>query len=94
MKFTTLLLALFTLLSAASAQTQSQKPAAPSGPGARSQMRSEHHQKMMEMHKQQMEAMKADVEKMKSSLAEMKTNVAGISDATEKARWQANVDMC
>jgi TolA-binding protein len=94
MKFKTLLLAvLFTFVSVAWAQTQSQAPTSPGGPGSRSQMRAEHRQKMMEMHKQQMEAMKADVEKMKASLAQMKTNVQGITDAKEKARWQANVDM-
>ncbi|HVO63799.1 MAG TPA: hypothetical protein VMT53_22945 [Terriglobales bacterium] len=92
MKFNILLLAvLFTIVSVALAQEQSQAPAPPSG--TRSQMRAERRQKMMEMHKQQVEAMKADLEKMKSSLTAMKANVANISDAKEKARWQANVDM-
>ena len=50
-------------------------------------------QKMPEMHKQHMEAMKADIDKMNASLDQMKANVANISDATEKARWQNNVDL-
>ncbi|MBZ5572725.1 MAG: hypothetical protein LAO09_12715 [Acidobacteriia bacterium] len=91
MKHKILLLALlFTLASVAWAQdTQSQAPASAS----KTQTRSAHRQHMMEMHKQEMDAAKADVAKIKSSLEQMKANVAKISDADEKARWQANVDM-
>src|SRR5512137_16462 len=89
-----LLVLMFALTPAAWSQEKaSQPPASTSGPSSQSQMRSEHRQKMMEMHKQQMAAMKADVEKMKSTLAQMKTNVGTINDPSEKARWQANVDL-
>jgi hypothetical protein len=71
-----------------------EKPAqAPPGPGAGSQMRAEHRQRMMEMHKQEMEAMKADIEKMKSSLAQMKAVVLTIRDPNELSLWRTNVDM-
>jgi hypothetical protein len=71
-----------------------EKPAqAPPGPGAGSQMRAEHRQRMMEMHEQEMEAMRADIEKMKSSLAQMKAVVLTIRDPNELSLWRTNVDM-
>jgi hypothetical protein len=71
-----------------------EKPAqAPPGPGAGSQMRAEHRQRMMEMHEQEMEAMRADIEKMKSSLAQMKAVVLAIRDPNELSLWRTNVDM-
>jgi hypothetical protein len=48
---------------------------------------------MQAMCKQHIEAMKADVQKMHSALDKMKANVARISNADEKMRWQANLDM-
>jgi hypothetical protein len=71
-----------------------EKPAqAPPGPGAGSQMRAEHRQRMMEMHEQEMEAMRADIEKMKSSLAQMKAVALTIRDPNELSLWRTNVDM-
>ncbi len=95
MKLMTLLVLLFTIVSMAWAaqNTQSQTPPQSSSQASRSQNRSARHQHMTEMHKQQMEAAKADLEKMKSSLQQMRANVNNISDANEKARWQANIDM-
>ena len=90
---TLLLTVLLTLASVAWAQTESAPAQTPPAKGGHDQMGMEHHHEMMEMHKQHMEAMKADLDKMKASLDQMKANVAKISDATEKARWQANVDM-
>ena len=92
MKVKSFLLALvFALTPAMLAQ---EKPAqAPPGHGGGDQMRAEQRKHMIEMHKQQMEAMKTDIEKLKSSLAQMKTNVAAITDSSEKARWQQNMDM-
>jgi hypothetical protein len=48
---------------------------------------------MQAMCKEHIEAMKADVQKMHSAFDKMKANVASISNADEKARWQANIDM-
>ena len=45
------------------------------------------------MCKEHIEAMKADARKMHSAFDKMKANVASISNADEKARWQANIDM-
>ena len=92
MKFKSSLLVLaFALTPAMWAQ---EKPAqAPPGPGAESQMRAEHRQRMMEMHEQEMEAMRADIGRMKSSLAEMKAVVLTIRDPNELSLWRSNVDM-
>lgn len=49
--------------------------------------------KMETMHKEHMEAMKAQLHKLHADLDQMKASVDNISDASEKARWQANVDM-
>jgi mono/diheme cytochrome c family protein len=65
----------------AAAATASEMPAAP---------------KMEAMHKEHMEhmaAMKAQLQKLHAALDQMKANVDKITDADEKARWQANVDM-
>ena len=55
--------------------------------------RAQHHEQMQAMCKEHMDAMKTEVQKMHSNLDQMKANVAKISNADEKARWQANVDM-
>ncbi len=70
-----------------SSGTQTGTPAAPTTANAqrRAQMRA--------MCKEHIAAMKTDVEKMHSAFDKMKANVASISNAEEKARWQANVDM-
>ena len=81
-----LLIAILTLGCLGWAQTQSTPPQTPAQKGMP-------HGNMGEMHKQHTDAMKADVDKMKTSLDQLKANVATISDAAEKARWQANVDM-
>lgn len=62
----------------AAAATTSEKPAAT---------------EMEAMHKEHMEAMKAQLQKLHADLDQMKANVNKITDANEKARWQANVDM-
>jgi hypothetical protein len=67
------------------AETQTPSP----GTGQRAQR----HERMKAMCKEHMEAMKTDVQKMHSAFDQMKANVATISNADEKARWQANVDM-
>jgi hypothetical protein len=61
----------------------------PTKAGQRAQRR----EQMRAMCKEHMEAMKTDVQKMHSTFDKMKANVASISNADEKARWQANVDM-
>jgi hypothetical protein len=65
----------------------------PSAPGAPAGQRAQRHEQMQAMCKEHIDAMKTDVQKMHSAFDKMKTNVASISNADEKARWQANVDM-
>jgi mono/diheme cytochrome c family protein len=48
---------------------------------------------MHKEHMEQMEAMKRQLQKLHADLDQMKANVDQITDANEKARWQANVDM-
>ncbi|HET7205831.1 MAG TPA: hypothetical protein VFI95_04545 [Terriglobales bacterium] len=62
-------------------------------PGTRASQRAQHREQMQAMCKQHMDAMKAQVDKLHASLDQMKSNVTNISNADEKARWQANVDM-
>ena len=62
-------------------------------PGVRAGQRAQRHEQMQAMCKEHIEAMKADVQKMHSAFDKMKANVASISNADEKARWQANIDM-
>ena len=61
--------------------------------GAQTGQRAQHREQMQAMCKEHMDAMKTEVQKMHSNLDQMKANVAKISNADEKARWQANVDM-
>ncbi len=63
------------------------------GPGPRAAQRAERRQQMQAMCKEHFEAMKADVQKMHAAFDRMKANVGTISNADEKARWQANVEM-
>src|SRR6266581_2331970 len=60
------------------------------GPNSRPKQRRE---QMQAMCKEHIATMKTDVQKMHSAFDKMKGNVASISNADEKARWQANVDM-
>jgi hypothetical protein len=48
---------------------------------------------MQAMCNEHIEAMKTDVQTMHSAFDKMKANVASITNADEKARWQANLDM-
>lgn len=48
---------------------------------------------MHKEHMEQREAMKGQLQKLHADLDQMKANVDQITDANEKARWQANVDM-
>jgi len=48
---------------------------------------------MEAMCKAHLETMKSDVQRMHSAFDRMKSNVATITNADEKARWQANLDM-
>ena len=57
----------------------------PSTPASRAQMEA--------MCKEHIDAMKTDVQKLHSAFDKMKANVASISNADEKTRWQANLDM-
>jgi len=66
-----------------------QSPAPGVGAGQRAQRR----EQMQAMCKEHIATMKTDVQKMHSAFDKMKGNVASISNADEKARWQANVDM-
>jgi hypothetical protein len=75
--------------SSSGTQAGTQTPA----PGAKAGQRAQHREQMKAMCKEHMEAMKTDVERMHSAFNKMKANVASISNADEKARWQANVDM-
>ncbi len=75
--------------SSSGAQAGTQPPA----PGGRAGTRAQRHEQMQAMCKEHIEAMKTDVQKMHSAFDKMKSNVASISNADEKARWQANVDM-
>ena len=97
-----LLMALLVITSLAWAQDSStgQQPSSGTQPGSaqapapgRGVMREQRREHMQAMCKEHMEAMKADVQKMQSSFDQMKANVAKISNADEKARWQANLDM-
>ncbi|MFZ0897675.1 MAG: hypothetical protein WB616_01410 [Candidatus Sulfotelmatobacter sp.] len=65
----------------------------PPAPGVRAGQRAQRHEQMQAMCKEHIEAMKTDVQKMHSAFDKMKANVASISNADEKARWQANIDM-
>jgi hypothetical protein len=65
----------------------------PPAPGVRAGQGAQRHEQMQAMCKEHIEAMKADAEKMHSAFDKMKANVASISNADEKARWQANIDM-
>jgi len=60
---------------------------APSG------QRAQRHEQMQAMCKEHIEAMKTDAQKMHSAFDKMKASVASVSNADEKARWQANIDM-
>ena len=66
-----------------------QSPAPGVGAGQRAQRR----EQMQAMCKEHIATMKTDVQKMHSAFDKMKGNVGSISNADEKARWQANVDM-
>ncbi len=70
-----------------------QSTSATQAAGAPVTPRAQRRAQMQAMCKQHMEAMKADTEKMHSAFDKMKTNVASITNADEKARWQANLDM-
>ncbi len=72
--------------------TQAGSAQAP-GPASRAAQRAQRRQQMQATCKAQLEAMKADVEKMHAAFERMKANVGTISNADEKARWQANVEM-
>ena len=65
----------------------------PSAPGAPAGQRAQGHAQMQAMCKEHIDAMKTDVQKMHSAFDKMKANVATISNADEKTRWQANLDM-
>src|SRR5450759_910644 len=58
-----------------------------------SAQRQQHRQHMQAMQKEHMEAMKGQLQKLHTDLDQMKASVDGITEANEKARWQANVDM-
>jgi hypothetical protein len=75
-----------------SSGTQAGSTQAP-GPGPRAGQRAERRQQMQAMCKEHFEAMKADVQKMHAAFDRMKANVGTITNADEKARWQANVEM-
>jgi hypothetical protein len=62
------------------------------GPGSSAQ-RQQRREQIAAMRKEHMEAAKAQLQKLHSDLDQMKGNVNKITDAGEKARWQANVDM-
>jgi len=83
---------LFAVIFAFATLALAQDKPAPPPPAGHHEMGMDH-QKMGEMHKKHMEAMQADLDKMKASLDQMKANVAKVSDAEEKARWQANIDL-
>jgi hypothetical protein len=70
-------------------QAGTQPPAA----GSPASQRAQHRAQMQTMCREHIDAMKADVQKMHSAFEKMKANVASISNADEKARWQANLDM-
>jgi hypothetical protein len=65
----------------------------PPGPGGGAGQRAQRRQQMQAMCKEHIEAMKADTQKMHSAFDKMKANVTSISNADEKARWQANIDL-
>jgi hypothetical protein len=65
----------------------------PSGPGGPAGQRAQRRAQMQAMCKEHIDGMKADVQKMHSAFDKMKANVATISNAEEKTRWQANLDM-
>lgn len=67
--------------------TQPSPPGAPTGQGA--QRRAQ----MQALCKEHIDAMKADVQKLHVAFDKMKANVTSITDADEKTRWQANLDM-
>ncbi len=97
MKLPNLLLISFLLLISSwawgqqsSSETQAGTPAPAGAPATPRAQRRAHMQAMCKEH---MAAMKADTEKMHSAFDKMKANVDSISNAEEKARWQANVDM-
>lgn len=61
--------------------------------GAPASPRAQRRAQMQALCKEHIEAMKTDVQKMHSAFDKMKANVASISNADEKTRWQANLDM-
>ena len=65
----------------------------PSAPGAPAGQRAQRRAQMQAMCKEHIDAMKTDVQKMHSAFDKMKANVTSISNADEKTRWQANLDM-
>jgi hypothetical protein len=93
-----LLLMLTSLALAQSAPSSQQSPSGaqagtPPAPGVRAGQRAQRHEQMQAMCKEHIEAMKADAQKMHSAFDKMKANVASISNADEKVRWQANIDL-
>ena len=61
--------------------------------GAPASPRAQRRAQMQAMCKEHIEAKETDVQKMHSAFDKMKANVASISNADEKTRWQANLDM-
>lgn len=65
----------------------------PPAPGAPANQRAQRRAQMQAMCREHIDAMKTDLQKMQSAFEKMKANVASISNADEKTRWQANLDM-